>query len=437
MSKGSQTRLVRAIGRWSLAALVVNSIIGSGIFGLPSVVAGLIGRASVVAYLVAAAGIGVIMGCFAEVASQFREAGGPYLYAREAFGRFLGIQTGWVAWLVRLTSAAANANLFVIYLAEFWPHAKEPLPRAAVLTLLLGFLAVVNYRGVKAGAQVSNFFVVAKLVPLAVFIAAGMFYLLHHAAPVAPPGLPPNTKAWLEALLVLVFAYGGFESGLMPMGEAKDPRRDAPFALGVALVVTTAVYVLIQLVVLGVLPLSSTSDRPLAAAARVFLGRAGAAMISAGALISVYGFLSANMLNAPRLTFAFAERGDFPPFFAAVHRRFRTPHVSIVIFAVLLLAMSIGGTFRWNLVLSTIARLVTYAVVCAALLALRKKQPGADAYRLPAGPVLAWLGLAFCVVMVTRMGRGELIALGMTLTIALLNWLWVSLRSNPLQSRGV
>ena len=430
MSSEQRGELVRAIGRWSLAALMVNSVIGSGIFGLPSIVAGLVGKASVVAYVIAAAGIGVIMACFAEVASQFRDAGGPYLYAREALGRFLGIQTGWLAWLVRVTSLAANANLFVIYLAEFWPRAKEPLPRAVALTLLLGVLAAINYRGVKAGAQVSNFFVIAKLVPLAVFIAAGMFYLLHHTAVVNPPAPTPSTRAWFEALLVLVFAYGGFESGGMPMSEAKTPRRDAPFALFLALAITTTVYVLIQLVVIGVLPLSSATDRPLAAAARVFLGAGGAAMISAGALISVYGLLSANMLNAPRLTFALAERGDFPPLFAAVHHRFRTPHVSIVVFAVLVWALSIAGTFRWNVVLSAVARLFTYGVVCLALLALRRKRPGADAYRLPAGAVLAWLGLAFCVVMVTRMGRGELIALGVTLIIAALNWVWARRVSN-------
>ena len=260
---------MRAIGRWSLTGLVLNSIIGSGIFGLPSLVAGLLGRAGIYAYFIAAVGIGVIMGCFAEVASPFREAGGPYLYARAAFGRLMGIQMGWLAFLVRLSASAAAANLFTVYLAEFWPRVREPLPRAAVLTVLVGILAAVNYRGVARGAQFSSAFAVAKLVPLAVFIAVGIFFVGQ-----AGPGVPVATTAggWLEAILVLIFAFGGFEAAMMPMAEAKDPRRDAPFALFIGLLICALVYTLVQWVVQGVLPSPAGTDRPLAAAARQFLG---------------------------------------------------------------------------------------------------------------------------------------------------------------------
>ncbi|MGZ4731277.1 MAG: APC family permease, partial [Terriglobales bacterium] len=185
MPGNEQYGLVRAIGRWSLAALVVNSIIGSGIFGLPADVARLIGRASPWAVLLAGAAAGVIMACFAEVASQFTQAGGPYLYARAAFGRFVGIEMGWMLWLVRLAAPAATSNLFVIYCGEFWPHAKEPLPRFLILTFLYGVLTLINYRGVRASTQVSNVFTVAKLVPLFLVAIAGSFYLLagHKAAP--------------------------------------------------------------------------------------------------------------------------------------------------------------------------------------------------------------------------------------------------------------
>lgn len=133
-----QSGLIRVIGRWSLAALVVNSIIGSGIFGLPSDVARLIGRASPWAVLAAGAAAAVIMACFAEVASQFTQAGGPYLYARTAFGRLIGIEVGWMLWLARLAAPAATANLFVIYCGEFWARAREPLPRFLILTILYG-----------------------------------------------------------------------------------------------------------------------------------------------------------------------------------------------------------------------------------------------------------------------------------------------------------
>ena len=186
----SNRQLVRAIGRWSLTALVVNSIIGSGVFGLPSHVAGLIGKFSPLAVLLAGVGMGVIFGCFAEVASRFQQAGGPYLYARAAFGRGMGIQMAWMLFLGQAAAPAANANLFVIYLGEFWPHARDPLPRALILTILIGLLAFINVRGVRAGTQVSNFFTAAKLLPLFAVIGMGLFALRAHPGGI-PPGAPP------------------------------------------------------------------------------------------------------------------------------------------------------------------------------------------------------------------------------------------------------
>ncbi len=428
MSQDGPTSLVRAIGRWSLTALLVNSIIGSGIFGLPSIVAGLVGRASPLAYLIAAAGMGVIMACFAEVASQFRESGGPYLYTRAALGHFLGIQMGWLTGLARLTATAGNANLFVIYLAEFWPKAKEPLPRALVLVLLLGILATVNYRGVSAGAQLSNFFTVAKLLPLVVFLAAGLPFLLARRNEPSTFGAMAGTDAWLQAVLFLVYSYGGFEGAIIVTGEAKDPRRDAPFALFVALATVTAVYTLIQVVVVGTVPNAAATDRPLATAARQFLGPGGAVLMAIGALIAVYGILSSQILYGPRLAYAFAEQKDFPRILGAVHPRFRTPHVSIAIYTSLATLLAMAGTFRWNVTLSAVARLFTYAGVCAALPVLRKKQPGALAFRLPAGRVFAWLGIIFSAILLTRMGRGELVIVSVTAGVALLNWLWVRRR---------
>jgi amino acid transporter len=414
------TGLIRVIGRWTLTALVINSIIGSGIFGLPSTIAGLLGSASPYAYLLAAAGIGVIMACFAEVASQFREAGGPYLYARAAFGRFVSLQVGWLAWLVRLTAAAANANLFVDYLAEFWPNATDAFFRTTLLTLLIGGLTGINYRGVNAGAQTSNFFTIAKLLPLTLFIVAGIFLArgegaIAHAA--------SGTGDWPKALLLLMFAYGGFEAALMPSGEMKNPRRDAPFALFMALLACALFYTLVQYVVVAALAAPETAKRPLAEAARVLLGASGAAFITLGAMISVYGYLSSAMLNAPRLTFALAEAKDFPRFFAAIHPKFRTPHVSIVIFAALLLALTIAGTFQWNASLSAVARLFTYGVVCAALLKLRRQQPRAEAFRLPFGPAFAGLGILFALYLIFNMGYGELLAILATAALAFAHWL--------------
>ena len=409
---------------------MVNSVIGSGVFGLPSTVAGLIGRLSPIAVLLAGIGMGIIFGCFAEVASRFPHAGGPYLYARAAFGRGMGIQMGWMLLLGQVAAPAANANLFVIYLGEFWPHATDPVPRALILTFLVGVLAFINVRGVRAGTQVSNFFTAAKLVPLFAVIAMGLFVLAAHRAAVSPaaPASLTTTTQWLKAVLLLVFAYGGFETALAPMGEAKDARRDAPFALFAALLVCTVVYVLIQWVVVGVLPDAAISQRPLADVARVAVGSLGAALVAVGALISFYGYLSAKILGMPRVTFALAEQGDFPRAFAAVHPRFHTPYVSILVFAALVWAFALSGEFKWNVTLSAVARLLYYAVCCAALPVLRRKSVGDAGFRLPAGNFLAGVAVVMCMILVTRVDFGQSLILLATVALGLLNWALVTHR---------
>jgi amino acid transporter len=418
-------QLIRAIGRWSLVALVVNSIIGSGVFGLPSTVAALIGNFSPYAVLAAGAGMSVIIACFAEVASRFHQAGGPYLYARVAFGRLMGIQTAWMLWLGQVAAPAANANLFVIYLGEFFPYAKDPLPRAIILTLLVGLLTFINIRGVRAGAHVSNFFTAAKLVPLFAVIVLGLFVLQQHHWTIASPAVSsPNASQWLKAMLLLVFAYGGFETALAPMSEAKDPRRDAPFALFTALLACTVIYALIQWVVVGVLPDAAHSQRPLADLARLAVGPVGAALVATGALISFYGYLSAKILAMPRVPFALAEQGDFPKVFATIHRRFHTPYVSILVFAAMVWGLALLGDFKWNVTLSAVARLLYYAVGCAALPILRHKNPeGANAmFQLPAGNFLAVLGVILCLILVTRVDFGQSLILVGTIVLAFVNW---------------
>jgi amino acid transporter len=368
------------------------------------------------------------MACFAEVASQFNQAGGPYLYVRAAFGRLLGIEMGWMLWLVRLAAPAATADLFVIYCGEFWPQAKEPLPRFLILTFLYGLLTLINYRGVRTGTLVSNVFTVAKLVPLFLVAIAGAFYLAagHRASPVLPTGAGPS--AWLKACLLLVFAYGGFETALTPLGEAKNPRRDVAFALFTSLITCTLLYSAIQWVVIGILPDPTHSERPLADVARFALGTGGAAFVSVGALISVYGYLSANMLGVPRITFALAENGDFPSIFAAIHPRFRTPYVSILAFALLSWLLALLGSFTWNATLSAVARLLYYGLVCAALPIFRRKQPGAAMFRLPGGTLFAVLGAVICTVLIAGVNLSGTLILLATSLVALINWMVVSKR---------
>jgi len=427
--------LVRAIGRWGLAALVVNSVIGSSVFGLPSVIAGKLGAASPVAWLLAALGIGVIVACFAEVASRFDDAGGPYLYARVAFGRLAGIEMGWLAYLVRLTASATNANLFVIYLAEFWPGAEGPVASKLVLAALLTPLAIINYRGVAHGSRTSSLLVTAKLLPLSIFVMLGVCLLLRR--PVVLASLPvTGARPWLDSLLLLIFAYGGFEAALVPLGEARDPRRDAPFALFLTLALCAVLYSLVQLVVLATLADPAAAPRPLAAAAAVLLGTPGALLMAGAALLSVTGYLAGAMVNVPRLTFAMAEQSDLPSLFGKVHPRFRTPYVSVSVYAVLVWLLAATGGFLQNLSLSAVSRLLTYGLVCAALPVLRvQDHRGSVAalpparFRLLAGPTFAFLGMAFSIALTAGMSLKEMRVLTAIVLLGLVHWLWIRRRT--------
>jgi len=418
--------LRRDIGRLALTALVVNAILGSGIFGLPDDIVRAVGSGAPLAYLFATAGIAVVIACFAEVASRFAEAGGPYLYARAAFGRFAGVQTGWFAWLVRITSAAANANLFVVYLGQFWAGATEPGPRAAILVGLLGTLAAVNVRGVAHGARISTWLTLAKLLPLAVFLGATLLLAPGGAARLdLPDGTEPR---WRAAVLALMFAFGGFEAALMPMGEARDPRRDVPFALFGGLTIVAAVYLGVHLAVAAAFPdlaaygQPAVQERPVAEAARGLFGTGGAALIAAGVLLSTGGYLAGQFVSAPRLTFALANERDFPRSLAAVHPRFATPHASILLHAVLVATFAIYGSFLWNAILSAVARLVTYATVCGAVPRLRSLHPGASGFRVPGGPLLPVLGLLFCVVLAAEMEGAHAIIAAAVALAATANW---------------
>ena len=429
MQGDAQPQLARVIGRWTLTALVINCIIGSGIFGLPDDIARMVGSAAPWAYLLAAAGAGVILAVFAELASQFRDPGGPYVYARAAFGPLAGIQTGWFAWLARIASGAAIANVFVTYLGEFWPGVTAPVPRAVTLMAIFAGLVVVNVRGVKQGALLSNVFTAAKLVPLVAFAGVGLL-LAPHVTP-APLPAPAAAGTWVDALVGLLFAFGGFESACLPAGEVKDPRRDAPFALFAGFAVVAAIYLSVHLVAMWSLPNLASSERPLADAARVFAGPAGAALISFGATVSTLGTLCAGAITAPRLVFALGVRGDFPRLFAAVHPRYRTPYVSIIAWSLLALGLALWGNFLWNAVLSISARLVTYGLGCGALIQLRRRQPDADAWRAPAGPLLAILGIGFCVLLLFRLSFSQALIIAGVGAIGALNWL-AARRPRPL-----
>ena len=397
MAQPTQEGLIRGIRRWDLVAVAINAIIGAGIFGLPSRVYALVGPYSLIAFIVCAIVVALIILCFAEVGSRFSETGGPYLYAREAFGSAVGFEVGWLMWLARLTAFAANCNLLVDYLGFFWGSATTHYWREAIIVVVVSAIAAVNIAGVRDAARVTNVFTIGKLIPIILFIAVGLFFISGANYSFAER---PAYSAFSSSVLMLVYAFSGFEMAAIPAGEVRDPQRNLPLALLTAISVVALLYISIQAICIGTLPGLATSQRPLADASTVFLGRAGGAIISAGVVVSIVGNLNVIILAGSRLPFAMSERGELPRIIGATHSRFRTPHVSILITSIIVLALTLGSTFARQVNLSVIARLLSYAVTCAAVLVFRYrkdaptamfKTPGGVAAAIAALVLAAWL----------------------------------------------
>ena len=383
MEQPSQTGLLRAIRRWDLVALAVNAIVGAGIFGLPSEVFRRIGAWSLLAFLACGFVVTLIILCFAEVSSRFTGTGGPYLYARETFGPLVGFQVGWLIWIARITAFAANCNLLIAYLGFFWPDAESPVPRVVLIGLVVFGLTAVNVLGVRNATRASNIFTVSKLLPLLLFVGIGVFVL--DAGRYSFAARPPLGE-FSASVLLLVYAFSGFEMATISAGEIRNPRIDLPRALLSAIGVVAVLYFLIQLVAIGTLPGLAGSARPLADAGGRFLGPWGATLITTGAVVSILGNLNVIVMAGSRLPFAMAEGGQLPGLFGAVHPRFRTPHVAIVATGLASLLLTLSGTFVYAATISVIARLLSYAATCAALPVLRRR-PSAPAalFRVPAG----------------------------------------------------
>lgn|SRR5215813_4348778 len=391
MSNPPSEGLVRGIRRWDLVAITINGIIGAGIFGLPAKVYSLIGSYSLFAFVACALVVMLIILCFAEVSSRFDRTGGPYLYAREAFGPTVAFEVGWLIWLARLTAFAANCNLLVSYLSFFWPAATSPVWRISIIVTVVVALTVLNVLGVRQAAIASNVFTVGKLVPMIVFVAIGLFFLNPQAYALGPS---PTTGAFSQSVLLLVYAFTGFEMAAIPAGEVRDPQRHLPRALLIAIAVVATIYILIQVVCVGTLPELAQSQKPLADAGTRFMGAAGGALISAGAVISITGNLNIVLLSGSRVPFAMAEQKQLPSLIGKLHSRFATPYVAIICTAAIMLLLTIKQSFVQAITISAVARLLTYAATCAALPVLRRRSGPPPLFYLRGGTIIAFLVLA-------------------------------------------
>lgn len=419
MTKVSEEGLVRGIRRWDLVGVVINSIIGAGIFVLPATAFSKIGNYSLIAFVVCAFVTVLIIFCFVEVGSRFTGTGGPYLYAREAFGPAVGFQVGWMNWIARVSAFATNCNLLVVYLGFFWPAAGKGIWRAVIIITITLTLTTINYIGVRDAAITSNIFTMAKLIPLILFIGVGIFFLTPANFTL---GNYPAYGSFSTAVLLLVYAFTGFENASVPAGEIENPRRNLPFAILIGIAIVTLVYLSIQTVSIGTLANLGGSERPLADAARNFLGPLGASLIAAGAVISIVGNLNVNILTTPRILFAMSTHREIPPALASVHARYRTPHVAILVTAGLMLALTLSSSLIYALTVSTIARLFAYVATCIALPKLRRQGTAPQAMVvIPGGTVLSALAVLLSIWLLTnstlREARDSAIALAMGMFI--------------------
>jgi APA family basic amino acid/polyamine antiporter len=397
--------LLRALGRWDLLALVINGIVGAGIFGLPARVQSLLGVFGLAAILACAAVMGLVILCFAEVASRFTETGGPFVYAGAAFGPFAGFLTGWVLWVARVTGCCAICNLLLQYIAYIHPDFNLGVGRALTASAILGALTVVHVLGVKRAALFGNIVTVAKLTPLIIFVAIGLFHVEPARFVLAGP---PINAHFAEAVLLLGFAFVGWESVVVSAGETRNPQRDLPLALIAGLCVVALLYLLIQVVCIGTLPQLATSDRPIVDAGRTFLWPHGALLLTLGAAVSMIGTLNGSMFTISRLPYAMAEAGQLPRALAAIHPRYRTPHAAVVFSAALVLGLTLSSQFVYLLTVSTISRLLVFAATCISMPRLRQI-PGAPAARftLPGGLIIPGAALALIAWLIASSSWAE------------------------------
>ena len=409
--------LNRSISRWAMVLLVINGVIGSGIFGLPSKAFKEIGVCSIIAFLVCAIAVFVIIVCFAEVSSRFDKTGGPYLYALSSFGPLPAFLTGWLLLLTRFITYAALINLLVTYLSVLSEWFTLPSSRIITIVTLTLLLAYVNHIGVKNSTRVNNFFTIAKLLPLLLFIVVGFFFIKGENYEIK--GVPDFTS-FSSTVLLLVFAFGGFESVLVNSGEVKDPQKNLPFALLLAALIIAGIYMLVQIVSIGTLPGLALTDKPLAEASQLFMGKSGALIIALGAMFSVTGTLNAIMLVGSRLPFAFSEENQFPKVFSFIHPKYKTPTWSLLLFMTITIGVSLTYSFLEAASISAITRVMIYAIVCITLIVLRKNRPEQKAFfKIKYGNFLATLGVMIAIWLLSSAKRNELISVAIAIGIGL------------------
>ncbi len=389
--------LIRAIGFFGASFLILNGMIGAGIFALPAAVVSNAGFLSPWLFL----GVGLlfitVVLTFAELSSYFSESGGPVLYTSVAFGPLVGFNTGWILFLSRLTAFAANTNVLVIYIASMVPWVAGGWVRAVLIIVICGSLTIANIMGVKEGMRTVAGFTLLKLVPLLMMVLLGLQY-------VGADNLLPNNLPTIDDLggttLLIIYAFVGFEQAAVSSGETINPRRNLPKAFIVTIIATALLYFLICLVYISVLPDGGGRGQTLVDVGRVLAGPVGASVITFTAIFSISGNLAAAMLTAPRLTLSLAEEHLLPRWFGRIHQKYGTPYNSIIFLGILAAILAITGSFVYLATASSLARLICYMLCIAALPILRRKAESEQqehVFRLKGGYIIPLIAMGVCL----------------------------------------
>ncbi|NUP55122.1 MAG: amino acid permease [Gemmatimonadaceae bacterium] len=416
---GADARLVRAIGTWGLAASIVNVTVGGGIFRLPAGVAASLGAAAPVAYVICTAVMALIVICFADAGSRVSLTGGPYAYVETAFGPFVGFLCGALLWVGMTFALSAVATFFADSVGALVPSLGPNGKRGALVVTLVAFAAA-NVRGVRGVTRANTVFTVAKLLPLLALIVFGAFAIRRENLAVTAT---PSAAAVSRASLLLLFAFLGVESALVPSGEVKDPARTVPRAIFLAMGAVALLYVAVQIVAQGLLGDALAGDpTPLASAAAVAMGPMGRSLILVGSVISMFGYVSGMTLAVPRMLFAFGRDGFLPTSLAAVHPRWRTPHVAIAAQTAIVILLALFGIFEKLAVAANATMLIVYAACCLAAVQLRRRgvQGGGVPFRVVGTRVAPWLALGVIGWLLWELKPAEWLAAGVIVVAAVL-----------------
>lgn len=409
--------LIRAVGSFALAAAVMNIIVGGGIFRMPSALSAQVGIAAPLALVAGALAIIPVALCFAAIGSRAVATGGPYSYLGATFGNFAGFVAGALMWISNVASSAGVAAAFSVQVANLVPWFGQPLPRAGLLTALYLILYALNAFGVKLGARAITTLAALKLTPLFLLAGAGLFFVDWTQVSFDPRAVP-SWAALGTGMVLVMFAYSGMETALVPSGEVRDPSRSVPRATMAAILLVVLLYMGLQVVNQGVLgPALAKSGVPIADTAAA-LWAPGRVLLLVTACISMAGFLLGNLLGSSRLLFALGRDGYMPHAYGRVSATHRVPLLALATHAGFAWLLALGGTFDALALISGGAICLVYALVGLAAWRGQKtdlRERGGEPFVLWGGPLVPLLAVVAMGLIVTTLTGKEWLAIGVAL----------------------